>query len=166
VVLIRLTKLRFGPWLGLREQIWSRLSGSGCPMPCKWYLIRLAKIRFGPNLPGASSSTVAFGHARHSAASYVPVVRCFAANSAGEKMLCRALHRAHCRWGYQSATSVWVPAWQPRNQPCLDAPSYPAPLTAQKPPFDDVLQQSRICFFLVLDSSREKSTILNSEVGR
>ncbi len=53
MVLIRLTKLRFGPWLGLREQIWSRLSGSGCPMPCKWYLIRLAKIRFGPCLSGS-----------------------------------------------------------------------------------------------------------------
>jgi hypothetical protein len=53
-----------------------------------------------------------------------------------------------------------------RNQPYLDAPSQPAPLTAHQRPFDDVQQQSRICFFLILDCSREKSTILNSEVGR
>jgi len=58
-------------------------------MPCKWYLIRLPKIRFGPCVSGSvrtflgvSSSTGAFGHGRHSAASFVSVVRCFAANSA------------------------------------------------------------------------------------
>jgi hypothetical protein len=46
------------------------------------------------------------------------------------------------------------PAWQRRNQPYLDAPSYPAPLTtAHKRPFDDVQQQSRICLCLVLDCS-------------
>ncbi|CAM6015309.1 unnamed protein product [Sphagnum balticum] len=68
-------------------------------------------FRFGPNLNGASSSTVALRHARHSAASYVPVVRClrcgFATAPEGEKMLCWAWHRAHCRWGYKRLLLVY-----------------------------------------------------------
>lgn len=127
-------------------------------------------FRFGPNLPAASSSTVAFGHARHSAAAYVPrcsLVCCeqrcgFATAPEGEKMLCWAWHRARCRWGYKKSTttSIWGSALQRRTQPYLDAPSYPAPLTAQKRLFDDVLQQWRICFFLVLYCSREKVQFL------
>jgi hypothetical protein len=89
-------------------------------------------------------------------------------NSAGEKMLCWAWHRAHCRcgYGYKSSTSVWGPAWQQRNQPYLDAPSYPAPLTAHNAPFDDVQQQLRILFLSDSRLFKGKVTILNSKVGR
>jgi hypothetical protein len=124
-------------------------------------------LRFGPNLPGASSSTVAFGHARHSAAAYVPVVRCFAANSAAVLQQRRRERRCFAGLGIVRIAAgatrrVLLVYWtlQRRNQPYLDAPSYPAPLTAQKRLFDDVLQQSRICFFLVLYCSREKVQFL------
>ncbi len=148
MVLNRLTKLRFRPWLGLREQIWSRLSGSGCTMRCKWYLIRLTKIRFGPCVSG-SVRTFLLRHRRQlpSCMRATRLPRMFPlfavllrtalrfCNSDGEeKMLGWAWHRAHCRWGYKRTTSGWGPAWQRRNQPYLDAPSYPAPLIAHKPP--------------------------------
>ncbi len=156
--------------------VWENRSGPDwagpvAPMPCKWYLIRLPKIRFGPCVSG-SVRTFLVRHRRQmpSGMGATRLPRLFPlfavllrtalrfCNSAGEKLLCWAWHRAHCRYGYKSSTSVWGggPAWQRRNQPYLDAPLYPAPLTAHKRPFDDVQQQSRICLFLVLDCSREK----------
>jgi len=93
---------------------------SCCTMPCKWYLIRLPKNRFGPCISG-SVRTFLVCHRRQvpsgmGATRLPPLFPLFAVllrtalrfcNSAGEKMLCWAWHRAHCRYGYKSSTSVW-----------------------------------------------------------
>jgi hypothetical protein len=77
-------------------------------MPCKWYLIRLPKNRFGPCISG-SVRTFLVCHRRQvpsgmGATRLPPLFPLFAVllrtalrfcNSAGEKMLCWAWHRAH-----------------------------------------------------------------------